>query len=267
MKYFLAIVLIFLVAPGAQAKLVTRQVEYQQDGAVLEGYLAYDDATAGKRPGVLVVHEWWGLNDYIKKRTEQLAGVGYLAFAADMYGKGVVTKDPQEAAKLAGQLRGNLPRLRQRAQAALAVLAHQPLADPKRLAAIGFCFGGTTVLELAYSGAALAGVVSFHGGLPLPEPQDLARIQAKILVLHGADDPLVPARDVSAFQEAMRKSGADWQMSLYGGAVHSFTNPAAGRDKSKGVAYDPKAAARAWQAMEVFFQEIFSGPPKVKGEQ
>jgi dienelactone hydrolase len=149
--------------------------------------------------------------------------------------------------------------LRQRAQAALQVLVGNPLADPQRLAAIGFCFGGTTVLELAYAGAPLAGVVSFHGGLPLPKPEDAKNLKAKILVLHGAEDPHVPAKEVEAFQQAMGQAGADWQMILYGGAVHSFTNAAAGTDKSKGVAYEPKAAARSWRHMQLFFQEIFGG--------
>jgi dienelactone hydrolase len=252
----LAISALILMAPAAQAKMVTETVEYQQDGAILEGFLAYDDAVSGKRPGVLLVHEWWGLNDFVKKRAQDLAAQGYVAFAADMYGKGVVTRDPQEAGKLAGQLRGK-PLIRQRARAGLEVLAKHKLVDPRRLAAIGFCFGGTTVLELAYDGADLAGVVSFHGGLPALKPEDRKNIKAKILVLHGADDPHVSAAEVAAFQDGMRKSGADWQLIFYGGAVHSFTNPEAGTDKAKGVAYDPKAAARSWRHMQVFFEEIF----------
>jgi len=258
-KQIFVIFLVLGLVTGAQAKLVTQAVDYQQDGTVLEGYLAYDDAVKGKRPGVLVVHEWWGLNDYAKKRAEQLAQLGYVAFAADMYGKGVVTKDPQEAGKLAGQLRGQ-PLLRQRAQAGLKVLAQNELADPRRLAAIGFCFGGSTVLELAYAGAPLAGVISFHGGLPAPNPEDLKNLTAKILVLHGADDPLIKPEEIAAFQAALRQGGADWQMIYYGGAVHSFSNPEAGAAHIKGVAYDPKAAARSWRHMQVFFEEIFSPP-------
>lgn len=257
MKQIAAIVLMLCLTGGAEAKLVTKTVEYQQDGAIFRGFLAYDDAGAGKRPGVLVVHEWWGLNDYTKRRTEQLAQMGYVALAADMYGRGVTTRDPQEAARLAGQIRGT-PLMRQRARAALHVLAENQLVDRRRLAAIGFCFGGTTVLELAYSGAEVAGVVSFHGGLPLPQPEDLKQIKASILVLHGADDPLAPAQEVAAFEQAMRQAGVDWQLILYGGALHSFSNPAAGSDKSKGVAYDARAAARSWQAMQTFFQEIFA---------
>lgn len=257
MKYLLAFILTLALTGGAQAKIVTKTVEYQQDGTVLEGYLAYDDAIKGPRAGVLVVHEWWGLNDYVKMRARQLAEMGYVALAADMYGKGVVTKDPQEARRLAGHLRGT-PLLRQRAQAAFQLLKQNKLADPKRLAAIGFCFGGTTVLELAYSGADLAGAVSFHGGLTPPKPEDMKNLKAKILALHGADDPLIKPEEIAAFQEALRQAGADWQMVYYGDAVHSFTNPDAGGDKSKGAAYNAKAAARSWRHMQLFFQEIFS---------
>jgi dienelactone hydrolase len=163
----------------------------------MRGFLAYDDSLKSKRPGVLVVHEWWGLNDFARERALKLAGLGYVALAADMYGGGATTRDREEAGKLAGALLKNPDLLRARAQAALKVLAADPRVDPNRLAAIGFCFGGTTVLELAYSGADLAGVVSFHGGLPRPQPGDLKGLKAKILVLHGADDPLVPAADLT----------------------------------------------------------------------
>jgi dienelactone hydrolase len=252
-----AMTLVFLSLTELQAKVVTKTVEYRQDGTVMQGFLAYDDGLKGKRPGVLVVHEWWGLNDFAREKAQQLAGLGYVALAADMYGGGVTTKDREEAARLAA-LRNNPALLRARAQAALEVLAADPRVDPKRLAAIGFCFGGTTVLELAYSGADLAGVVSFHGGLPRPHPGDLTRLKAKILVLHGADDPHVPAADLAAFEQAMRQAGADWQMVFFGGAVHGFTNPAAGDNKTSGVAYDARAARRSWRCMREFFREILT---------
>ncbi len=260
MKYILSLILVLSLGGVAQAKMVTKTVEYQQDGTPLLGYLAYDEAMAGKRPGVLVVHEWWGLNDFVKKRAEELAGLGYVALAADMYGRGRTTTDREEAAKLSGVLRSQPSLLRARAQAALATLAAQPQVDPRRLAAIGFCFGGTTVLELAYSGANLLGVVSFHGGLPLPQPGEGKNIKARVLVLHGADDPFVKPQEIAAFEEAMRQSGADWQMILYGGAVHSFTNPEASKAGVTGVAYEPKAAARSFRHMQLFFQEIFAEP-------
>jgi dienelactone hydrolase len=258
MKFFMAMIPVLLMVTEAQARLVTRTVEYRQDGAVLKGYLAYDDAVKGKRPGVLVMHEWWGLNDFARKQAEELAGLGYVALAADMYGQGAVTADPKEAARRAGELRGNKPLLRERARAALKVLAADKLADPGRLAAIGFCFGGTTVLELAYSGADLAGVVSFHGGLPPLAPEDAKNLRARILVLHGADDPHVPAAEIAVFQDSLRRAQADWQMVYFGGAVHSFTNPAAGSNKASGVAYDARAARRSWRCMQEFFQEIFA---------
>jgi dienelactone hydrolase len=257
MIWVLAIILALWCTGEAQAKLVTKTVEYRQDGTVLKGYLAYDDVSRAKRPGVLVVHEWWGLNDYAKKRAEQLAGLGYVALAADMYGEGATTRDPQEAGRWAGAVKGT-PLIRSRAQAALKVLAANPLVNPRRLAAIGFCFGGTTVLELAYSGADLAGVVSFHGGLPRPQPGEMKGIKASILVLHGADDPHVPAAEVAAWQEAMRTAGADWQMVFFGGVVHGFTNPAAGNNKASGVAYDARADRRSFRYMREFFQEIFA---------
>ena len=256
-RYFLALILALTMTTEVQAKLVTKTVEYKQDGTVCKGYLAYDDTIRGKRPGVLVVHEYWGLNDFTRKKTEQLAGLGYVAFAADIYGQGLVTTDPKEAGRLAGELRGNLPLLRARAQAALKVLSETPVADPQRLVAIGFCFGGTTVLELAYAGADLKGVVSFHGGLTSPQPEELKSIKAAILVLHGADDPHVKAEAITAFQEAMRQGGIDWQMVFFGGAVHAYMNPAA-NDRAAGVAYDARAARRSWQYMQDFFKEIFA---------
>jgi dienelactone hydrolase len=250
--------LTLLAVTEVQAKLVTRTIEYKQDDTVMRGFLAYDDALKGKRPGVLVVHEWWGLNDFAKKIAERLAGLGCVTLAADIYGNGRTTTDRGEAGKLAGALRGNPPLLRARALAALKALAADPRVAPKRLAAIGFCFGGTTVLELAYSGANLAGVVSFHGGLPKATPEDLKRIKAAILVLHGADDPSVSAADITAFEQTMRQAKADWQMVSFGGAVHGFTNPANGNNPASGVAYDARAARRSWQYMQDFFREIFA---------
>lgn len=253
----LAAMLVLALSQAASAKLVTQTVEYRQNDTVMQGYLAYDDAVPGKRPGVLVVHEWWGLNEFAKEQADKLAQMGYVALAADMYGQGRVTQDPEEARKLAGQVRGT-PLMRERARAGLEVLKKHKLVDPQNLAAMGFCFGGTTVLELAYSGADVKGVVSFHGGLTAPKPEDLKNLKAAILVLHGADDPLVKPEEIKVFQEAVRQAGADWQMIYYGGAVHSFTSPKAGSDKSKGVAYDAKAAARSWQHMRLFLGKIFS---------
>ena len=179
--------------------------------------------------------------------------MGYVAFAIDMYGKGIRPKTPQEAAAQAGIYKQDRALMRARALAGLEVLRSNPLCDPKRVAAIGYCFGGTVVLEIARSGADVAGVVSFHGGLDTPTPADAKNIRCKVLVLHGGDDPHVPRKDVDAFEDEMRAAGVDWQLVVYGGAVHSFTNPAAGNDKSKGAAYNAEADSRSWEAMKAFF--------------
>jgi dienelactone hydrolase len=259
MSVFLAALMVLGMATAGYGKIVTEAVPYKQDNTDLEGFLAYDDTVKGKRPGVLVVHEWWGLNDFAKKTAERLAKMGYMAFAVDMYGRGKVTKNPDQARTWATEVRGNTPLMRARVQAGLKVLAQNKLVDPQRLAAIGFCFGGTAVLELAYSGADVRGVVSFHGGLTAPKPEDLKNIKASILVLHGADDTHVSPADIAAFEDGMRKAQTDWQMVLFGGAVHGFTNPENSGSNLPGVAYDAKAAARSFKYMELFFNEIFGG--------
>lgn len=261
MKHFIVAVLCICVigifASAGMAELRSEAVEYRDGDAVMEGYLVYDDAKQGIRPGVLVVHEWMGLNDYAKRRADQLAGLGYIAFAADIYGKGIRPKDTTEAGQFAGKYRSDRKLLRSRVNAAFSVLNDQDLTDLKRTAAIGYCFGGTTVLELARSGADLSGVVSFHGALSTPAPGDAKNIKAKVLALHGADDPNVKPDEVAAFQEEMRNAGIDWYFVSYGNAVHSFTNPDAGNDPKKGAAYNEKADKRSWEAMKSFFREIF----------
>jgi dienelactone hydrolase len=262
MKQCLFALMMVLVAQSAQARLVTKTVEYRQGETTLEGYLAYDDSIKGKRPGILVFHEWMGVGPYEKMRAEQLATLGYVAFAADIYGKGVRPATPALAAKEAGKYRGDDRTLiRERAKAGLAKLAGFPEVDPNRLAAIGYCFGGTAALELARSGADTKGTVSFHGGLNTPNPGEARNIKGKVLALHGADDPYVPAPEVAGFQQEMRAAKVDWQMVFYGGAVHSFSNPKSGNDPSKGAAYNEKADRRSWEAMRAFFNEIF---PKAK---
>ena len=241
----------------ATATVKTQVVEYKQDGAILEGYLAWDDAVQGKRPGVLVVHEWTGLGDYAKARARQLAEMGYVAFAPDIYGKGIRPRAPQEAGVEAGKYKKDRKLMRARVEAGLEQLRSNSACDPKRVAAIGYCFGGTCVLELARSGAEIAGVVSFHGGLDTPTPEEAKNIKCKVLVLHGGDDPHVPVKDVEAFENEMRAGGVDWQLVVYGGAVHGFSNPGSGSDKSRGAAYDEKADRRSWEAMKAFFAEIF----------
>ena len=240
-----------------RAAIHTETVEYKQGDATLEGFVAYDDAIQGKHPGVLVVHQWMGLTDYEKKRAEMLAQLGYIAFCADIYGKGVRPQNTAEAGAQAGKYKSDRQLLRARVNAGLEALRHQPLVDSKRIAAIGYCFGGTTVLELARSGADVAGVVSFHGGLDAPNPDDGKNIKCKVLVCHGADDPFSSPQDIAALENEMRKGGVDWQLIKYGGAVHSFTQPMAGNDNSKGAAYNEKADKRSWETMKQFFAEIF----------
>jgi dienelactone hydrolase len=257
MKTLAPVILLAMFWGSADAALKTEVIEYRHGDAVLEGYLAYDDAIVGKRPGVVVVHEWWGQNDYVKKRAEQLARMGYIAFALDMYGKGKLTKDPKQAGEWSTVFSNDRKFGRARAAAGLAVLKNHPLADASRVAAIGYCFGGTTVLEMARGGAELAGVASFHGGLDTPELAKPGAVKAKVLVLAGGDDPFVPPAQVTAFEEEMRKGGADWQVHVYGGAAHSFTNPKADGYGLKGAAYNERADRRSWEAMRVFFAEIF----------
>lgn len=261
MKFLIAAFLVLILGPAAHARVITETVDYKDGDTVLEGYLAYDDSIYGKRPGVVVVHEWWGINDYVRGRAKQLAQLGYVAFAVDMYGKGVLAKTPQEAGALAGKLRDDRRLMRSRVAAGLEVLRKQRLTDSGHIAAIGYCFGGTTVLELARGGSDVAGVVSFHGGLATSAPAAKGAVKARVLVLHGADDPFVPPAEVAAFQDEMRTAGVDWQMVYYSGAVHSFTNPEVDAVGLNGAKYNAQADRRSWEAMRQFFGEIFGARP------
>ncbi len=256
MKKFIPHFLALAGALSVQAKIVTQTVEYKQGDTTLEGYLAFDDALSGKRPGVLVVHQWLGLTGYEKQRAEQLAQLGYVAFCADIYGKGVRPKETGEAGALAGKYKSDRALLRARVTAGLDVLEKNELVDPKHIAAIGYCFGGTTVIELARSGADIAGVVSFHGGLDSPTPADGKKIKCKVLVQAGAEDPFQKPEDLTAFESEMRDNKVDWEITFYGGAVHSFTQPDPGFINS-GAHYNEKADQRSWRAMKDFFAEIF----------
>jgi dienelactone hydrolase len=224
----------------------------------MKGFLAYDDSIKTPRPAILICPEWWGLNDYPKTRAKQLAGMGYVAFAADPYGNGQIATNMTDAGKLAG-IRNDRPALRARANAALAILAARPEVDPKKLGVIGYCFGGTMALELARSGANLNAVVSFHGGLDTPTPADASNIKAKVLVCTGADDTSVPPDQVNAFIKEMKDAKVDYAVEIYGGAVHAFTNPANDGSLSPNIKYNAKADARSWAAMNELFGEAF-GP-------
>ncbi|WP_193212210.1 dienelactone hydrolase family protein [Luteolibacter marinus] len=254
------LLLSLLTAASASAALVEKTVEYDQGGTTLEGFHVYNDAFPGKRPGVLIIHQWTGLTDYEKMRARLLAEMGFNVFAADIYGKGI-RPQPPEAGKEAGKYKDDRDLYRARLDAGLEVLKKDEHTDATKIAAIGYCFGGTGVLELARSGADLAGVVSFHGGLGAGDGKAAAKggVKAKVLVCHGADDPFVPADELSGFQQEMRDAGADWQFIAYSGAVHAFTQKMAGDDNSKGAAYNEKADRRSWEHMKLFFAELFGG--------
>jgi dienelactone hydrolase len=230
-------------------------VEYKHGDVALEGYLA-GPASGSADVGVLVIHEWWGHNDYARHRADELAKLGYAAFALDMYGKGVKTDDAGKAKELSGPFYKDRALFRARAAAGLEQLKSSKF-KPKALAAIGYCFGGTGALELARSGADLKGVVAFHAGLSTPNPADAKNMKAKVLVCAGGDDGFVPEKEISDFEAEMRAAGVDWQLNSYGGAVHSFTNPDADKHGIKGIAYNERADKRSWIAMQDFFHEVF----------
>ena len=243
-------------AETTRFELRTEVVTYRQGETELEGVMVYNGAQTGRRPAVLVVHQWLGLSDYERKRAEMLAELGYAAFCADIYGKGIRPANPGEAGALAGRYKNDRVLLRARVQAALDTMKQQGVVDPAKTAAIGYCFGGTTVLELARAGADTRGVVSFHGGLASPTTGRPGGIKAAILALHGADDPFVPPAEVTGFEDEMRQAKADWQLVAYGGAVHSFTDWKA-TGAMPGAKYDEKADRRSWAAMKQFLDELF----------
>jgi dienelactone hydrolase len=235
----------------------TESIDYAHESVALQGFIAYDDAVAAKRPGVLVCHEWWGLNDYPKRRATQIATeMGYVAFALDMYGKGVVADNHEQAGKLMNALLSN-PQAKARVQAGLDVLRHHPRVNPDRVAAIGYCMGGSMAVHMARAGMALRGVVSFHGTLSA-EKTSPGAIKASILVCTGADDPMMPPDKLIAFEDEMGKANADWQVIVYGGARHAFTNPSADSKGLPPLKYDARADRRSWQAMKDFLAEVLA---------
>ncbi|HEV2693759.1 MAG TPA: dienelactone hydrolase family protein [Verrucomicrobiae bacterium] len=256
MKTFFLSAALLLGVISTQAAIQSKTIDYKQGDTTLEGVLVWDDAVTGPRPGVLIVHQWLGLTAYEKHRAEMLAQLGYVAFCADIYGKDVHPKDTTEAGALAGKYKGDRTLLRARVTAGLDELKKSKLVDTARIAAIGYCFGGTTVIELARSGADIKGVVSFHGGLDSPTPADGKNIKTKVLALAGADDPFQKAEDLTAFESEMREAKVDWQIVFYGGAVHSFTQPDPGFVNA-GAKYNERADKRSWADMKQFFGEIF----------
>lgn len=252
----LTVAAIVLTPTLSQAKLISKVVEYQdKSGTVMEGYFVYDDNYKGKRPAVIVVHEWWGLNDYAEKRADMLAEIGYSVLAADIYGKGNRAKNAEEAGHMSTMYNKDRDLMSKRLLAALKILKKQKNVDKKNIAAIGYCFGGGAVLELARITDEVKAVVSFHGNLNNPNPEKSRNIAAEVLVLHGADDRYVTPKNVRAFKEEMKDAGVKWQLVEFGGAVHSFTNFTHDTDPSDSLAYNEKADKRSWQIMANFFNE------------
>lgn len=247
----------------ATAAIKSEPVDYKDGDTQLQGVLVYDDAAEGKRPGIVVYPEWWGLTDYPKHRAEMLAKLGYVAFAADMYGQGVTTDNPDQAGKLATPIKSDPQLMRRRATLAIDQIKKSDHVDPEKLAAIGYCFGGSCALELARAGAPLKGVVSFHGDLSTTMPAQPGEVKAKVLALTGGADPLVPPEQVVAFAEEMATANADWQINVYSDAKHAFTNPNADKYNLPPIGYNKQADKRSWTAMKSFFSELFGkvNPP------
>ena len=251
----LTLLLVFLFPILSAAGLVEKPVEYEIDGKIHEGFFILPQGHE-KLPAVLVIHDWLGLTEKTKDKSREIAELGYAVFAADIYGKDVKVKGPKEGGQYAGVYKSDRKRFRKHLVAAYETMIRQNRVDAERTAAVGFCFGGTGVLELARSDDRLKGVVSFHGGLDAPKPMT-KKFTSRILALHGADDPFVSAADLAAFEQELREAKADWQLVKYGGAVHSFTDKSAGTDNSKGAAYNEAAHKRSWKEMKNFFSEIF----------
>jgi dienelactone hydrolase len=246
---------------STEERMLEREIEYPADGLTMRSCFYCDPATAGRRPGLLVFPEAFGLGEHAKSRARRLAGLGYAALASDLHGDSAMIEDIGAVMELIGPLRENPQRTRARARAALEALAAQPEVDPSRVAAIGYCFGGTMALELARSGASILGIVGFHSGLATVAPADPGTIRASILVCIGADDPGIDPAQRAAFEDEMRGSGADWQINLLGGVVHSFTNPDAGRlGRPDFARYDARADQRSWQGMRDFLSALFDPP-------
>ena len=259
LRWFSGILLVIL-SSAALAAVKGEEVAYQVGDVAMKGYLAYDDAIKGKRPGILVVHEWWGHNDYARKRARMLAEMGYTALAVDMYGSGKTADHPDHAKHFMQTLTGDAKGMRARFDAALAALTKHKTADGKRLAAIGYCMGGVVVLEMVRAGVDIAGVASFHGTLGTTNPAKPGKVKAKILVLNGADDPFIPAESIAAFKQEMNAAKTDYKFVNYPGAKHSFTNPDAdayGKKFNMPMAYNAEADKQSWAEMSKFFEGLF----------
>ena len=251
------IVGMLLFASAAIAGVQTKEVEYKQGETILQGFLAWDDAIEGKRPGVLVVHEWWGHNEHARDQAKRLAEAGYVGFALDMFGKGKVTTHPKDAQAFMSEVKKDPAVIPARFHAARDLLKRDPHVDGHRIAAIGYCFGGSVVLDEARSGADLDAVVSIHGALATRHPAEKGKVRARILVLTGAADPFVPGEQVAAFTQEMKAADATFQVVSYPGVKHGFTNPNAGKAGLDALEYNAEADKKSWAAILEFFREVF----------
>jgi dienelactone hydrolase len=250
-----AALLALALSAGVEAAVKTQEITYDQGGTPLKGYLAYDDSVKGQRPGVVVVHEWWGLNDYAREQARRLAEAGYVAFAADMYGDGKVARHPQDAKAFVAEATKDPATVKARFDAARAVLEKQSQVDASRLAAVGYCFGGGVALSMARAGEPLAAVATFHGAMPSPGPVEKGAVKPAILIQTGGADPMVPPAKVEAFAKELKDAGANVDVVVYPGAKHSFTVPGADKEGMDGLKYDPDAARKSWARMIEFFKK------------
>lgn len=248
---------LFWFASSAAAEIHTKEVEYKQGGTVLQGLVAWDDAVKGPRPGVLVVHEWWGHNEHARHQAKRLAAAGYVGFALDLFGKGKVTTHPKEAQAFMSEAKKDPAVITARFRAALEQLKKDPHVAADQIAAIGYCFGGSVVLDAARSGADLDAAVSFHGMLATENPAQEGKVRARILVFTGVADPFVPMEDVAAFGKEMKAAGANFEVVAYPGVKHAFTNPDAGKAGMDALEYNAEADKKSWDAMLEMFEEVY----------
>jgi len=248
------------LATGAQAEVKTKEIVYEQGDTALQGFLAWDDAVKGKRPGVLVIHEWWGHNQHARAQAKRLAKAGYVGFALDMYGKGKVTTHPKDAMAFMQEATKDPQVVAARFDAALDVLKKQPQVDPEKVGAVGYCFGGTVALNMARAGRDLDGVAVFHAGLkPSGPPAEPGKVKPAVLAQIGEKDPMIPKEQVEAFEKEMKDAGVKVQVITYPNAKHGFTNPDAGKAGMEALAYDADTDKKSWDEAQKFFKEVFKG--------
>ena len=260
MKITLCFIGLMLASAAAYAAVQGKEVSYSANGTTLKGYVAYDDTVKGKRPGILVIHEWWGHNEYARRRARMFAEQGYTALALDMYGNGKQAHHPDDAGKFASEVSKNAVLAKARFDAAYNLLSKEDTVDASRIAAVGYCFGGSVALNMARMGEPLTAVVSFHGGLGTDHPAEAGKVKARIASFTGEDDPMIPSTQVAAFREEMEKAGVSYKVVTYPGAKHAFTNPEAdkyGQEFKLPLAYNAEADRASWSEGLAFLADAF----------